>query len=290
MENRASADTQSDHQAKPPPADKRHPARHYIFWALGIAALFCIAYGIFYVNITPEKPLDNFFAILEEQGYEPNIGFSGNHAPGNIIQIMEKGGDGEKRQLNPPIVVLWKEQCFPGKSYRESLYMLPESAGKNSAQLNLGAEILGTMMPVLQLDGAVAATYSMKLENTRVLSFAKLDLSQQFSRQCVQALEQDLGLGNEPEWYAVILEAIVVDAISFEIKWQENSTAAARNKVKQAAEKTLAAIVQQERGAARTAQGEVSLASDNQKTTVIKAAGEVIVGYRARQLEAVFGK
>jgi hypothetical protein len=290
MKNRANAKKRSSSEDNPPPAGKKNSPRRYIFWALGIAALFFIAYGFFYVSITTKKPLVNFFSILEVQGYEPNIGFSGNHAPGNIIQIMEKGADGKERRLNPPLVVLWKEQCFPGQTYRKSLYMLPESSGENTAQLNLGAEIIGTMMPVLQLNSAAAANYNMKLENTRVFSFAKLDLSQNFSEQCVRTLENDLSLGNKPEWYAVILEAIVVDSINFEINWRENSTVAARNKVKQDTKKTLAAIVNQESGAGRTMQGSVSLAADNKKTTVIKAAGEVIVGYRARQLEPVFNE
>ena len=288
MKNRANAENHKAHKGTPPPARQRNTARRYIFWTLGIAALFLVAYGIFFVNITPQKPLTSFFSILTDQGYEPNIGFSGNYAPGNIIQIMEKGTDGKGRRLKPPLVLLWRDQCFPGKTLRESLYMLPESSGERSAQLNLGAEILGTMMPILQLDSAVAADYSMKFENTRILSFAKLDVSQQFSEQCVQALDNDLSLGNEPDWYAVIIEAIVVDAINFEISWRENSTAAARNKVKQDTERKLAAIVKQEKGSNRPMQGTVSLASDNKKTTVIKAAGEVIVGYRARQLEAVF--
>lgn len=289
MENRANTPNQNAHKNNPPHSDKKNTLR-YIFWALGVAALFVIAYGVFYISMRSQKPLSNFFSILQEQGYEPNIGFSGNHAPGNIIQITEKGDDGKERRLSPPLVVFWKEQCFPEQTLRKSLYMLPESSGENSAQLSLGAEVIGKMMPVLQLDSAAAASYNMKLENTRIFSFAKLDLSQNFTEQCVRTLENDLRLGNEAEWYAVILEAIVVDAISFEINWRANSTAAARNKAKQDAEKTLDSIVKQKSGAGGSVQGAVSLASDNKKTTVIKAEGEVIIGYRARQLEPVFSE
>lgn len=280
---------QSVQMDNPPPDNEKNPAR-YIYWTLGVAVLFLLAYGFFYVGITSQKPLDSFFSILEEQGYKPNIGFSGNYAPGNIIQVLEKAADGSPRQLSPPLVVLWKEQCFPEQVLRKSLYMLPQSSGERTAQLNLGAEVLGTMMPVLQLDSAAAASYNMKLENTRVFSFAKLDLSQNFSDQCVRNLKNDLRLGNKPEWYAVIIEAIVVDAISFEINWRDNSTLDARNKVKQDTKKTLGTIVKQNSSAAQPVQGTISLASDNKKTTVIKASGEVIVGYRARQLEPVFSE
>ena len=290
MKKGANAADKSAREGGKPPASRKNRARRPMYWALAVAALFLIGYGVFYITITTRAPLVDFFATLQQQGYEPNIGFSGSLAPGNIIQTMEKGADGKERRLNPPLIVLWREQCFPGKELRESLYILPESSGESTAQLNLGAEIIGKMMPVLQLDSAAAADYSMKLENTRILSFAKLDLSQQFSEQCVQTLEADLRLGNEADWYAVILEAITVDAINFEINWRENSTAAARNKVKQDAEKTLAAIVGQESGAGLTPKGSVSLASDNKKTTVIKAAGEVIVGYRIRKLEPIFNQ
>ena len=289
MGKRANTTQQDEHRDNPSPA-RRNKTTRYVLWLLGLASLFLIVYGIFFFRITSQKPLANFFSILEEQGYTPNVGFSGNYIPGNIIQIMERGADGKERRLTPPLVLLWKEQCFPGLESRKALYVLPESSGKKGAELNLGAEVIGTMLPVLQVDSAAAASYSMKLENTRVFSFARLDLSQNFSEQCVRTLEDDLRLGNKAEWYAVILEAIVVDAISFEINWRDNSTAAARNKVKDNAEKTLAALVKQKSGTGQAVQGDVRLDIDSEKTTVINAAGEVIVGYRVRQLEPVFSE
>lgn len=276
-----------DHKDKLPPVGKKKTT-WYIVWILGVVVLFLIVYGVFFFRISSQKPLTNFFSILETQGYKPNIGFSGNYAPGNIIQEMEKGDDGKEGPISPPLVVLWKENCFPAQVVRKTLYMLPESSAENNAQLNLGAEVIGRMMPVLQLDSAAASNYNMKFENAQVFSFAKLDLSQNFSEKCVRALTNDLRLGNKPEWYAVILEAIVVDAISFEINWSDNSTAAVRDKVKNNTEKTLTTLVKQKSVGGQPAQGAVSLGVDNKKTTVIKAAGEVIVGYRARQLEPIF--
>jgi hypothetical protein len=276
-------------QGKPLPGESKNPIRRRLLWVLGVAALLVIGYGLLRSNIAQKQPADDLFALLQQQGYEANIGFSGTYAPGNIIQIKGKGADGREHPLNPPLVVLWRDQCFPGKTLKKSLYVLPESSGKQTAQLTLGAELLGRMLPALQLDSAIAADFHMKFAGTHVLSFAKLDLSQQFSAQCVQALQADLLLGNAIEWYAVVLEAIAADSIDFTIDWRENVSVAVRTTFKEKAEKALVAMIDQDKGAAgQVPKGSVSLAADSTKTTVIKAAGLVIVGYRYRPLQPVY--
>ncbi len=278
-------------EGDPLPGESRKPLRRRLLWTLGVAALFVIGYGLLRSNIAQKQPTDDLFALLQQQGYEANIGFSGTYAPGNIIQIRGRGADGSEHPLNPPLVVLWRDQCFPGRTLRKSLYVLPESTGAQTAELTLGAELLGRMMPALQLDSSIGADFHMKFAGTHVLSFAKLDLSQQFSEQCVQALQADLLLGNAIEWYAVVLEAIAADSIDFTIDWRENASVAVRTTFKEKAAQALAAMVDQDKGAAgQVPKGSVSLAADSTKTTVIKAAGQVIVGYRYRPLQPVYEK
>lgn len=285
---------QADQPAAPDPAHggpgggEFFSSHSRLIWLLAIAAVFLIGFLIFYLTARSIQPLDNFFKVLEEQGYRPNPGFSGNFAPGNVVQLSEIGPDGTERPLEPPLVVLWKDQCFPDKALNSSIYVLPELAGEGAASINLGADFIHRAVPALQVESGAALSYSMKLEDTRVLSFAKLDLSQQFSDVCVQRLEKELLQGNKAEWYGVILEAVVSEGISFTIDWRENASAEARSKNSEKAKQALSTMLEPTAGVDLMPTGTVKFSGNSNKTTTLKADGRVVVGYRVRRLEPMY--
>ena len=126
------------------------------------------------------------------------------------------------------------------------------------------------------------ADYSLKLENTRVQTIARADLSGRFSDKCVEALRQALDDGDKIGWFAVVVEAVVSDSLVFEVRWKVDSSAKARAVLKNELQETLASVEGESGGSGGL---EINLAADDEKKTVISAKGLVVIGYRARPLQ-----
>lgn len=253
-----------------------------IWIVLGIIVLM-LAYGLYVAFFVKEdRGLRDIFRILNEQGYTANVGLSGIFRPGNVIQVMEGGPDRPERQLLSPLLFLWGSDCFPDAELRESYFALPEYAGASSASLSLEPSMLVRLLPKLRVESRAVADYSLKLENTRVQTIARADLSGRFSEKCVEALRQTLDDGDKIAWFAVVVEAVVSDSLAFEVRWKIDSSAEARAAFKNELQQSLASVGGEH---GRSGGLEVNLAADDEKKTVISAKGLVVIGYRARPME-----
>jgi len=273
--------------ADPPVKIKIKPA---FIWPVFVALLILTVYLFYTQNMRqPDEPLQDVYAELNEQGYTANMGFSGNYQPGTIIQTHELDERRKQRQLKSALVVLWADQCFPDKETRTAQYILPDNSGSSRASIEIAGKFLGKFFPALQLDSETVMSYKLNFENTQTKTFARLDLSQNLSQYCVLALEKDITAGAKPEWFSVIQEAIIADAIHFELQWQTESTLVAREEIKSQVMETIDTLLSQIRGTPGTSpdiQSRIEL--DNQQNTVISAKSPVIIAYRARQLEPVY--
>src|SRR5215472_3273475 len=176
-----------------------------------------ITYFAYRQYVIQRAGMEDFFVLLDQRGYTPNVGFSGVFRPGNVIQVAEDGPDAKERTLVTPIVVAWAENCFPNRTPRTLEFTLPEVQGESSADLTLTGNMLSRMLPSLDFHNKAVANYTLTLENVRIQTFAKADLSSEFSAPCVANLRTAIGGGDKVEWFRVVLEAIVADALNF--KW-----------------------------------------------------------------------
>jgi len=230
--------------------------------------------------------MEDFFVLLDQRGYTPNVGFSGVFRPGNVIQVAEDGPDAKGRTLETPIVVAWADTCFPNRPPRTLEFTLPEFQGESSAELTLTGEMLPRILPSLDFDNKAVANYALTLENVRIQTFAKADLSSEFSAPCVATLRTAINGGDKIEWFRVVLEAIVADALTLQMDWKSNASMETREKVATKAEKALTQSVAVGRGNADSGI-KVAVKADDVKRMTVSARGFVIVGYRARPLEPV---
>ena len=249
-----------------------------------------VTYFVYRKYTIQNQGLQDFFVLLNQRGYTPNVGFSGVFRPGNVIQIAEQGSDSRDRELATPLVVAWADKCFPGRTPRTLEFTLPEFQGQSSADLTLSGKMLSRMMPSLNLENNAVASYSLTLENTRIQTFAKADLSSEFSAPCVAALQTAIDGGEKVEWLRVVVEAIVADALTLQVDWKDNASMESRenlaNKASKALTRTTAAS---DAGGIDSALMVAFINSDTMPIS-ISAHGFVIVGYRARPLQPVLAK
>lgn len=259
-------------------------------WASIVLAVLPVAYFAYRWNAMRQEGLKDFFSELDRRGYSPNVGFSGAFRPGNVIQVAEEGADAKDRQLATPLVVAWADKCFPSLTPRTLEFTLPEFQGQSSADLTLSGNTLSRMMPSLSLGNNAVSKYSLTLLNTRLQSFAKADLSTQFSAPCVTALQTAIDGGDKVEWLRVVIEAIVADALTLQLDWKDNASMEVRedfaNKARQALTHASAAGI----SGGGDSEVKVAVTNSNTKSTTLSAKGFVIVGYRDRPLQPVVAK
>jgi hypothetical protein len=256
-----------------------------ITW-IGLALLIVIAgFAVYTRTLMVPEPIQDIFGILESQGYTSNTGFSGAFNPGTVVQTIESGPDGQERELPTPVVFLWSSDCFPDMTPRISPFVLPQTRGTSSASLTIGADALTKLFPLLQVDSSAIVDYSLKIENPQVYTFAKGDLSGQFSEKCVQAYDQQIEAGDKPEWFALILDAIVAEKLAFEMGWKANTSAEARAAATKEAGDALSRVLGATSPGENTPGASVNLESEDEKHTVIAAEGHIVVGYRARPMQ-----
>lgn len=234
--------------------------------------------------------LSDIFDILEQQGYEANVGLSGIFEPGNILQTAQAGTDGQADALASPIVFAWGSDCFPDQAPRVAPFVLPDSQGAQANSISLGASMLSLFIPSLNFNRQSLTNYQLDLENTQVHTFAKGDLSRQFSEKCVQALARAIEDGDKIEWFAIILEAVISDGMTLELNWQSGTSVEGRTAQRNQVTQQLGSILS---GYSEKLQGPGSgleVTQDDAKKSVIKTNNPVIIGYRIRPLQPVYKK
>jgi hypothetical protein len=256
------------------------------FWISTLLVVVLIGYFAYRKWAMQRHGLEDFFVLLDQRGYTPNVGFSGVFRPGNVIQVAEEGADARDRALVTPLVVVWADKCFPNHNPRTLEFSLPQYEGESSANLTLTGDMLSRMLPSLEFDDKAVARYSLTLENVRIESFAKTDLSSEFSAPCVAALRTAIDAGDKVEWLRVVLEAIVADALTLQVDWSDNASMNAREKLANKAGKALTQNVTNSTGG-NDPEVRVAVDTGDTRRTKVSARGLVIVGYRARPLQPV---
>jgi hypothetical protein len=239
----------------------------------------------------PEKSgLKDVFAVLESQGYSPNVGLSGAYAPGNVIQTTQLDARGQEQALASPIVFLWGSDCFPDQAPRVSPFGLPESSGREASAFRLDAGLLSLFVPALKIDRSSVLDYRLELSNPQVHTLAKGDLSRRFAQRCVDDLAQALEDGDRIEWYAVVTEAVIADSLTLEMDWRAGTAAGVRLAQQAAVGQQLVSLVSGATPGGGGLAASVEVAADNEKQTAIRMDSPVIVGYRPRPLQPVYGE
>lgn len=241
-------------------------------------------------SMSDRDGLSDIFELLEGQGYTANVGLSGIYEPGNLIQTTQADPDGKPVALGSPIIFAWGSDCFPSRTPRIAPFVLADSQGSQATSISLGASLVNLFIPSLKLSHQALADYRLDLENPRVYTFAKGDLSRQFSEKCVQSLAHALEDGDRPEWFSVVIEAVTVDALILEMNWRSGSSVEGRMAQRDQIVQQLGAILGSYSKGFRQPEAELQLLTDNEKKSVIKTDGPVIVGYRSRPLQPVFAQ
>ncbi len=242
------------------PAKKKWPRR----WIVGLA-LAAVAAGLVAFTLRPD-PLKDLETSLREKGYEPSVGLAGP-PPGTVLQVARKGADGRLQPIQPPQVVLWADQCFPEKTPRPAPFPLPGRMGSRKTDLHEAGAL--KLLPELSL--SAAKSWEVSLTNPHLQTFAKLDLSQSFSPECLDRLQSAFDSGEEPAQYATVLEAVVVDGLSLLVEWQAGAEGEGKAAV----------------GRAMRSKVRVQAGGEEKGKTRLDIQGPLILAYRTASMEPV---
>ena len=240
--------------------------------------------------MTQQAALSDIFDILKQQGYKANVGLSGIYEPGNILQTAQAGTDGQAAALATPIVFAWGSDCFPNHTPRIAPFVLPDSQGAQASSISIGASILSLLIPSLNFNRQTLSDYRLDLENTQVYTYAKGDLSRQFSEKCVQALAQAVEDGDNIKWFAIILEAVIADGMTLEMNWQSGTSVEGRMAQQNQVMQQLGSIVSGYSDRLQSSGSGLEVLLDDAKKSVIRTNNPLIVGYRIRPLQPVYEK
>ena len=249
-----------------------------------------LAYWVWMRWFIPKQTEADVFALLQAKEYTPNPGFSGLYRPGNIIQVAEQGTSGEDHQLVVPVVFAWGSDCFPDQVPKTQEFTLSQGTGSLGGSLSVNRESTARLLPSLNLHSEMVADYSVKLENPHLLVFAKGDLSGDFSRPCVAKLKAAIRSGDKVEWFKVVLAAVVADAVTLEIRWKDNSSVDARNRVTENAKDAIGSKPSFDASASANSGMNIALTNSSEKDTTMAAKGLVIIGYQARSIQPSSGE
>jgi hypothetical protein len=236
-------------------------------WIVGLALAAGVV-ALLMFTLRPE-PLEDLEAALREKGYEPSVGLAGP-PPGTVLQMFRRGTDGRLQPLHPPQVVLWADQCFPGKTPRSSPFPLPDRLGGRRS----GLQSTGALKVLPELSLSAAKSWEVALTNPRLETFAKLDLSQSFSDECLDRLEAAFDSGEEPAEYGTVLEAVVVDGLSLLVEWQAGAVGEGKAAVERAARSKGKKI-------------QVQVGGEDKARTRLDIQGPLVLAYRTAAMEPV---
>ncbi|HLZ41770.1 MAG TPA: hypothetical protein VKQ11_12455 [Candidatus Sulfotelmatobacter sp.] len=254
-------------------------------WMIAAVIAAVAAYVVYSRYFLKRQISTDVFSLLEQRGYTPNPGFSGLFRPGNIIQVSEPGENGGERALATPLLFAWADECFPDKAPRNEEFTVAQGTGTQSASLKVSGDRVFRLVPSLTLDSRAVANYSLKVGDTRVLAFAKGELSGGFSKSCVEKLNQAIRAGDKVEWFRLILSSVVADELTLEMQWKQNLSADARGAVVEKSKSALSQVDSGEQPASRNSGVRMGITDSGAMTTAISAKGLVILGYQARPIQ-----
>lgn len=249
------------------------PSRRWLVFAAGMATLAVIL-ALIVLRPSPSEDLDE---LLRGQGFVPNPGLAATFRPGDVIQVAEGDGQGGERRLVRPVLVLRREECFPGLEPAETAFAVPGRTGRREGSLNVSGKGLTRFLPALELGGEGAKAYELTVGNPRVATFAKADLSERFSPSCVSWFDRELAAGDRPGWFETVIEAVVADELALTIEWEAEAGAEARARLAGSARKGLPG-------------GKAETALDTSEKQVLRSTGPAVLGYRTRPMEPVLEK
>lgn len=242
------------------PAKKKWPRR----WIVGLA-LLAVAIALVAFTLRPD-PMKDLETSLREKGYEPSVGLAGP-PPGTVLQVARREADGRLQPIQPPQVVLWGDQCFPDRTPRSAPFPLPGRMGSRKTDLHEAGAL--KLLPELSL--SAAKSWEVSLTNPHLQTFAKLDLSQSFSPECLDRLQSAFDSGEDPAQYATVLEAVVVDGLSLLVEWQAGAEGEGKAAV----------------GRAVRSKVKVQVSGEEKGTTRLDIEGPLILAYRTASMEPV---
>jgi hypothetical protein len=248
---------------------------------VGIGIALVISFQLYTRVLMRPDTVGDIFSLVESQGYTPCVGFSGTFEPGNIIQVAERKSDDTEGLLEPPLVFMWAKDCFPGIQARDTTFVLPETSGTSSSALSVGIQAISRRIPSLNLNESAVVDYRLTFENVRMRTIPRGEISGKLSNECVSALNQEMATGDQIHWYRVIVEAIVADGISFEIKWKSGTKANVRNETVNKAMGNISKAVSSDNGS----ELDLHIEQSDSGKTILYARRPVIVGYRARPMQ-----
>jgi hypothetical protein len=170
------------------------------------------------------------------------------------------------------VLFLTREVCFPGHLPAETPFGLPLTRGQRVVSVSSAG--LGRWVPNLQVRGEGTRSYALTLDNLRVATFSRGQLSERFSTSCVEAFASALQSGDRPAWFGTVTEAVVADALTVTIEWQADTSGTAHAALK-------------ERIGALQRTGALTAELDSTERTVLRVSGPLVLGYRYRPMEAV---
>lgn len=252
---------------KPPARKRRQPGKKKWprRWIFGLV-LVVIAAALLTFTLLPD-PLKDLETSLREKGYEPSVGLAGP-PPGTILQVSRRGSDGRLQPIQPPQVVLWGDQCFPDKTPRSAPFPLPGRMGSRKTDLHEA----GALKLLPELSMSAAKSWEVSLTNPHLQTFAKLDLSQGFSQECLVRLEKAFDSGEDPTQYATVLEAVVVDGLSLLVEWQAGAEGTGKAAVGRVARSTGKEV-------------RLQVSGEEKGKTRLNIQGPLILAYRTAVME-----
>ena len=237
-----------------------------------------------------QQPLVDVFAHLEEHGYSANRSLGGSYVPGDVLQTREPDPGspaGPGRPLATPLSALRAEECFPDLEPGEAPFPLPQSEGTERASLGIDSSRLLDLFPTLVANDEAVLSYRLTFDRPRVRSHAKLDLSGQFAPSCVEKLQRALGAGDAPEWYETVVEVVEAQGLSLEMRWEGGLEAEAKTEVQEKASQMLTrtAVTTSRRHDKSAPVPEISLDSEDERSTLLRVEVPVVLGYRTRPMD-----
>jgi hypothetical protein len=217
------------------------------------------------------QPLDDLDTLLRERGFIPNPGFATTFRPGDVLQIADARGP-----LARPVLFLTREDCFPGFEPLRSPFALPSWSGKRSGSIDLTGSKVTRALPQLEPASHGAKSYSLEIESPYIETLVKGQLSENFSRQCVQRFSRAIEAGDLAVWYGTVTETVSADSLILTLEWDAGTSGEAHSKLAVAA-----------RGHLPSPKETAEVKLDTTQKTVLRAMGPLVLGYQYRAMEQV---
>lgn len=250
----------------PPADDKRGKHGKTTKWVVTVVALLGAA---FFSYIWWFQPMTGVADQMRADGLTPNVGLAAHYLPGTVIQFRR--GD---EVLTRPEILLWPDQCFPDKKPRSAPYFLPSTSGKKDSALRLDASEVASFLPSFGIEGA--KTWNIVFTKPQSLAFARLELSEEFSPDCLTRLQKSWDAGDLPAWMATIGESVVASAMTLVVEWDAGVDDGVRSRGAEEVRKTL-----------ETADTKIGLVASTSEKTVFEVERQIVVAYRSYSMEAV---